>query len=137
MSKKPKTKYTSIGGQALIEGIMMKGPSRSAMSCRLPDGTIKTETEWNNEHGFSNGKVFGTVNRYTNGLLEVTVGGDGYLFPVGSVPVVVYDIKNDEIRSGSMEELVPKALSPNHYSKIFLNAGGGVITDAVIYTNWE
>lgn len=43
MKKKPKTKYTSIGGQALIEGIMMKGPSRTAMSCRLPDGSIKTE----------------------------------------------------------------------------------------------
>lgn len=43
MAKKAKTKYTSIGGQALIEGIMMKGPSRTALSCRLPDGSIKTE----------------------------------------------------------------------------------------------
>ncbi len=34
---------TSIGGQALIEGIMMQGPKGAAMSVRLPDGTIDTE----------------------------------------------------------------------------------------------
>ncbi len=43
MSKKPKRQFTSIGGQALIEGIMMKGPTRTALCCRLPDGTISTE----------------------------------------------------------------------------------------------
>lgn len=36
-------KRTSIGGQALIEGIMMRGPHRTAMACRLPDGSISTE----------------------------------------------------------------------------------------------
>ena len=36
---------TSIGGQALIEGIMMRGPKGNAMSVRLPDGTIETEVE--------------------------------------------------------------------------------------------
>lgn len=35
-----KCKYTSIGGQALIEGIMMKSPEKTAMAVRLPDGTI-------------------------------------------------------------------------------------------------
>lgn len=37
-------KKTSIGGQALIEGIMMRGPEISAMAVRLPDGSIDTET---------------------------------------------------------------------------------------------
>ena len=36
---------TSIGGQALIEGIMMRGPKGTAMSVRMPDGTIETELE--------------------------------------------------------------------------------------------
>ena len=36
---------TSIGGQALIEGIMMRGPKGNSMSVRLPDGTIETEVE--------------------------------------------------------------------------------------------
>ena len=34
---------TSVGGQALIEGIMMQGPKGAAMSVRLQDGTIDTE----------------------------------------------------------------------------------------------
>lgn len=42
---------TSIGGQALIEGIMMKGPKGTAMSVRMPDGTIDTELEENNNQG--------------------------------------------------------------------------------------
>lgn len=34
---------TSVGGQALLEGIMMQGPKGAYMSVRLPDGTIETE----------------------------------------------------------------------------------------------
>lgn len=41
MSKK-KCNYVAVGGQALMEGIMMKGPKGTAMSLRLPDGTIET-----------------------------------------------------------------------------------------------
>lgn len=33
-------KYTSIGGQALIEGIMMKSPEKTALAVRIPDGSI-------------------------------------------------------------------------------------------------
>lgn len=36
-------KKTSIGGQALIEGVMMRGKNVTAMSIRLPDNTIDTE----------------------------------------------------------------------------------------------
>lgn len=42
MSKK-KNDYVAVGGQALMEGIMMKGPKGTAMSLRLPDGTIETQ----------------------------------------------------------------------------------------------
>lgn len=37
-------KKTNIGGQALIEGIMMKGPTRMATAVRMPDGEIKVKT---------------------------------------------------------------------------------------------
>lgn len=43
MEKKVKQHKTSVGGQALIEGIMMKGPKGTAMSVRLPSGEIETE----------------------------------------------------------------------------------------------
>ena len=45
MSKQHKT---SIGGQALIEGIMMKGPEKSAMAVRLPNESIDVEV-WENK----------------------------------------------------------------------------------------
>jgi uncharacterized protein YqhQ len=45
MAKKKETVscYTSIGGQALMEGIMMRGPQKTSVSVRLPDGTIDTQ----------------------------------------------------------------------------------------------
>ena len=44
MSKNTKT---SIGGQALIEGIMMKGPDKYSIAIRTPGGNIDVQT-WNN-----------------------------------------------------------------------------------------
>ncbi len=45
-----KAHKSKIGGQALIEGIMMKGIYKSAMACRLPDGTIDLEV-WDDNNG--------------------------------------------------------------------------------------
>lgn len=52
MSKKEKQEQhrSKIGGQALIEGVMMKGANTGAMACRLPDGTIDVET-WPENNG--------------------------------------------------------------------------------------
>ena len=44
MSEEKKQTYKSkIGGQALIEGVMMTGVYKGAMACRLPNGTIDLE----------------------------------------------------------------------------------------------
>lgn len=40
---KQKNEYVAVGGQALMEGIMMRGPKGTAMSLRLPDGSIETQ----------------------------------------------------------------------------------------------
>ncbi|MBQ8824883.1 MAG: DUF1385 domain-containing protein [Ruminococcus sp.] len=49
--KREDSKHRSkIGGQALIEGVMMKGAYTGAMACRLPDGTIDVET-WPEKNG--------------------------------------------------------------------------------------
>lgn len=51
MSEKVKEKHKSkIGGQALIEGVMMNGIHQSAMACRLPNGTIDLEV-WDVNNG--------------------------------------------------------------------------------------
>jgi uncharacterized protein YqhQ len=36
---------TSIGGQAIMEGIMMRGPKKTAVAIRLPDNSIYMKTE--------------------------------------------------------------------------------------------
>ena len=36
---------TSIGGQAIMEGIMMRGPKRTAIAIRLPNGKIHLKTQ--------------------------------------------------------------------------------------------
>lgn len=41
-------KYTNIGGQALIEGVMMRGYKSIAISVRKPDGEIETKIEKTN-----------------------------------------------------------------------------------------
>lgn len=40
MNKNRSCKFTSIGGQALIEGIMMKSPDKTALAVRTPSGEI-------------------------------------------------------------------------------------------------
>ena len=42
-----KTIKTSIGGQALNEGIMMRGPAKTAIAVRDPDGRIQLEISSN------------------------------------------------------------------------------------------
>ena len=41
-----KTHKTSVGGQALIEGVMMQGPRGMATAVRKPDGEIEVELEY-------------------------------------------------------------------------------------------
>ena len=38
-----KKEYVAVGGQALMEGIMMRGPKGTAVALRMPDGSIETE----------------------------------------------------------------------------------------------
>ena len=76
VSKKHKT---SVGGQALIEGIMMRGPKGAAMSVRLPDGTIETEYKdvkpWRDKNKFFSFPII----RGIVGFVESLVTGYGYL----------------------------------------------------------
>jgi len=47
-------KVTSIGGQALMEGIMMRGPFKTTVGVRKADGTIELEEihplDWGKKH---------------------------------------------------------------------------------------
>ncbi len=47
MAKENKSCFfkTSIGGQALLEGILMRGPEKQSIVCRLADDTLETKVE--------------------------------------------------------------------------------------------
>ena len=50
MSNTNERKKTSIGGSALIEGVMMRGPFTTAMAVRKPDGELDI-SQWETEKG--------------------------------------------------------------------------------------
>lgn len=45
MAEKKQCNYTSIGGSALIEGVMMRGSDKLAIACRRADGSIQMKIE--------------------------------------------------------------------------------------------
>ena len=53
MNHEPKKECfkTSVGGQALMEGIMMRGPEHICCAVRKPDGTIETKIDDTPKHG--------------------------------------------------------------------------------------
>lgn len=63
LKNKEKIHRTTIGGQALFEGIMMKGPNETAMAVRKKDGDIVVEStpagakKWYNKAFFIRGSV--------------------------------------------------------------------------------
>lgn len=75
---------TSIGGQAIMEGIMMRGPRRTAIAIRLPNGKIHMKTQPSPQMGswgklplvrgvisFLSSLIFGTqVLMYSADILE-------------------------------------------------------------------
>lgn len=69
--RKPRV-FTSIGGQALIEGIMMRGPKKSAMAVRHVSGEIR-EKVWDTEASPRAGKI-PLVRGVVNFVLSMIVG---------------------------------------------------------------
>ena len=68
-------KKTSIGGQALIEGIMMKGPYKTSMAVRKKDGTIDI-SEVSEKHLKDKCSIFGwPVIRGMVNLIEAMITG--------------------------------------------------------------
>ncbi len=67
---------TKIGGQAVIEGVMMRGPQKMAMACRLPNGTIDID-EW--DIGSKNGVPWYRKVPFVRGIFNFVISMiDGY-----------------------------------------------------------
>ena len=55
MAKKRKRRYSGIGGQAVLEGVMMMNKEKYAVAVRKPSGEISVEVE--NHQGLLHGSV--------------------------------------------------------------------------------
>lgn len=108
MSQKPQQQF-SLGGQALIEGVMMRSPNYVGAAVRLPDGTIETRIE----HFQSITKRFRWLNlamlRGVVGLFEMLGLGMKYLQWSGNIALEAEAAKQKAKKAGEAGEETPQA----------------------------
>lgn len=106
-------KKTSIGGQALVEGIMMRGPKKTAMAVRNASGKIITE-EWNNKTSLP--KILRLpIIRGIYGMLTSLI--IGYKCMMRSADIAVGDILEEEAKSKASDDETPHPSEPEKCEK--------------------
>lgn len=85
-------KKTSIGGQALVEGIMMRGPEKTAMAVRNASGKIIKE-EWTNKTSVPKILRIPIIRGIYGMLSSLTIG---YKCMMRSADIAVQDILEEE-----------------------------------------
>ena len=84
---------TSVGGQALMEGIMMRGPKKICCAVRKPDGTIETKLEDTPTHGIWT-KI--PLVRGAISMVESLIMGYRYMMYSAQVSMGDYDAEAEE-----------------------------------------
>ena len=96
-------KKTSIGGQALIEGIMMRGPAVTAMAVRNPDGKIILEKE---QTGGKKPPKFLRLPLIRGIYGMITSFTVGYKYLMRSAEIAGLDDTDDGAKNGEKKSLV-------------------------------
>ncbi|MBR2806495.1 MAG: DUF1385 domain-containing protein [Oscillospiraceae bacterium] len=91
MSKRNELFKTSIGGQALIEGVMMRGPEKTAMAVRVKDGSIVVE------EGPSEKVKLAKVPLVRGVMSMITSLKIGYKYMMRSSELAMEDIEDDKL----------------------------------------
>ena len=97
-------KKTSIGGQALIEGIMMRGPKKSAMAVRNPHGDIVLE-KWDNDAGNTKESFIDKLRKipFVRGVFNFIFSmKDGYKSLMKSAEIAGFEEEEKEENKGVM-----------------------------------
>lgn len=117
MSKKEKTKehITSIGGQAVMEGVMMRGPHKTAVAVRKPDGEITFKVDENGTKKKNKILKFPVIRGCVNFIESMIIGIKALMFSAEFV-----DIEDDEPSESKFEKWLEDKL-------------GDKIKDVVIY----
>ena len=120
--EKPKECFkTSVGGQALMEGIMMRGPSTICVAVRRPDGQIETSCEPVREHWWKKVPlVRGAANMIENLVL-------GYRYLMHSAEVSMGE--EYEAEQGKVEKWLAEHTGPAFQSFVMALAAvcGGLL----------
>ena len=104
-------KKTSIGGQALIEGIMMRGPEKTAMAVRNPEGEIVLEMD--ETKGKDRGAFFKLpVVRGLFNMYDSLSSGYKYLMRSAEIAGVDEDPKKKDKEPTKWDKLFDKLLMP-------------------------
>ncbi len=127
-------KKTSIGGQALIEGIMMKGPYKTVMAVRKKDGEIDI-SEVEERHLRDKYKIFGwPLIRGMVNLIESMVSG--YKAMMKSADISGFtDLEEEEKKEEASEDTTPKPAKADEDKKKKSNdvlMGGAMILGTVL-----
>lgn len=96
-------KKVSIGGQALIEGIMMKGPNGYSIAVRTPDGSIDVKKYRNKPGKFTKIPVLRGMYSFIDSLIT------GYKSIMASAESAMIDLEEDELEKWLKKHFGAKA----------------------------
>lgn len=116
-------KMTSIGGQAIIEGVMMKGPSKIAMAVRKPDGEIIIEEK--ESKGIGKWAKVPIIRGVVAFVSSMITGVQALMFSAK-----FFDVEDEEHSTDKSENL--KENTQNNHSKKSNKAENG-LSDAALY----
>lgn len=122
---------SKIGGQALIEGIMMLGPNTGAMACRLPDGTIDLET-WEENNG-KNAPWYRKVPLVRGCTGFVTSLTKGYKYMMKSAEKQMTEEEKEALGKKKPKELTSEAAADGSSEEAAKEKDGGSALDIFMY----
>lgn len=113
-------KKTSIGGQALIEGVMMKGPEKTFIAVRNPDGGI-TKEQFGSVPLKEKFKILGIpIIRGVSGFIESMLVG--YKALMRSAELSGMDLEEDEENLSKFEKTLNRIFGEKLFNAIMILA---------------
>ena len=123
--QRPTEKFrTSVGGQALMEGIMMRGPEKICCAVRRPDGTIDLSysdvtTHWYNKVPL----VRGVCN-----MVENLMNGYKYLMHSADIAMTEEEKEEEKQNESKLDRWLDEHAGPKVQSALMtLSACAGVV----------
>lgn len=130
--KRPTEKFrTSVGGQALMEGIMMRGPEKICCAVRRPDGTIDLSysdvtTHWYNKVPL----VRGVCN-----MVENLMNGYKYLMHSADIAMTEEEKEEEKQNESKLDRWLDEHAGPKVQSALMtLSACAGVVLAIFLFT---